>query len=221
MASGEVRAARVWDNPFHARKCKLAQLPEHLPQELWDTFLADVVQPRVKACSERAVLGSRLLGFVVRNLFTQHAADKLNAQGQPQTLCRHISASSFEHSNLRALAVTHAAAFAKASTPVADLVRPASRAAAPASPATLAADLVQPATPAAAPARPTTPTADFVGPTTHPSLLALPSSLLLLSPLLLLSLLVLALLLLALLLVSHTNRACHETCRFGWEEEAC
>ncbi|GFH31616.1 hypothetical protein HaLaN_30693, partial [Haematococcus lacustris] len=54
---------------------------------------------------------------------------------------RHISASSSEHSNLRALAVTHAVAFAKASTPVADLVRPASRAAAPACPVTLAADL--------------------------------------------------------------------------------
>ncbi|KAL6759980.1 dynein heavy chain 6 [Haematococcus lacustris] len=45
------------------------------------------------------------------------------------TQCRHISASSSEHSNLRALAVTHAAALAKAKTPAADLVRPATPAA--------------------------------------------------------------------------------------------
>ncbi|GFH12602.1 hypothetical protein HaLaN_08315, partial [Haematococcus lacustris] len=43
--------------------------------------------------------------------------------------CRHIFASSSEHSNLRALAVTHAAALAKAKTPAADLVRPATPAA--------------------------------------------------------------------------------------------
>ncbi|KAJ9529049.1 hypothetical protein QJQ45_007140 [Haematococcus lacustris] len=67
--------------------------------------------------------------------------------GLERSLCRHISASSSEHSNLRALAVSHAAALAKAKTPVADLVQPATRAAAPAWPATPTADLVRPATP--------------------------------------------------------------------------
>ncbi|GFH22209.1 hypothetical protein HaLaN_19636 [Haematococcus lacustris] len=81
--------------------------------------------------------------------------------------CWHISASSSEHSNLRALAVSHAAALAKAKTPVADLVQPATRAAAPAWPATPTADLVRPATPAAALAWPTTPTADFLQPATR------------------------------------------------------
>ncbi|KAJ9506378.1 hypothetical protein QJQ45_019481, partial [Haematococcus lacustris] len=38
---------------------------------------------RVKACSERAVIGSLLLGFLVRNLFSLHAADHLNEHGQP------------------------------------------------------------------------------------------------------------------------------------------
>ncbi|KAJ9508577.1 hypothetical protein QJQ45_012140 [Haematococcus lacustris] len=42
-----------------------------------------VVLARVKACSERAVLGSLLLGFFVRDLFTLHAADQLDEQGQP------------------------------------------------------------------------------------------------------------------------------------------
>ncbi|KAJ9506231.1 hypothetical protein QJQ45_014435 [Haematococcus lacustris] len=54
------------------------------------------------------------------------------------------------------LKFTHAAALAKAKTPVADLVRPATRAAAPVWPATPDADLVRPATPAAALALPTT-----------------------------------------------------------------
>ncbi|KAL6758917.1 hypothetical protein V8C86DRAFT_2434437 [Haematococcus lacustris] len=76
-ASGEARAARVKDYTF--------QLTEHLPQELWDAFLADAVQPRAKACSERAVIGSLLLGFLVRGFFTIHAADQLDKQGQPPT----------------------------------------------------------------------------------------------------------------------------------------
>ncbi|KAJ9509275.1 hypothetical protein QJQ45_001727 [Haematococcus lacustris] len=38
---------------------------------------------RVKACSERAVLGSLLLGFLVRDLFTLHAVGQLDAHGQP------------------------------------------------------------------------------------------------------------------------------------------
>ncbi|KAL6755266.1 hypothetical protein V8C86DRAFT_2437029 [Haematococcus lacustris] len=62
-ASGEARAARVRDNTFHARKCKLAHLTGHLPQELWDAFLERAVRPRVKAISERSVI-SLLLGFL-------------------------------------------------------------------------------------------------------------------------------------------------------------
>ncbi|KAL6764665.1 hypothetical protein V8C86DRAFT_3083638 [Haematococcus lacustris] len=82
-ASGEARAARVRDNTFHGRKTKLAHLTGHLPQELWDAFLERDVRPRVKAISERGVIGSLLLGFLVRGLFTLHAADQLDAQGQP------------------------------------------------------------------------------------------------------------------------------------------
>lgn len=33
-ALGEASAARIRNNPFHARKCKLAELTEHLPQAL-------------------------------------------------------------------------------------------------------------------------------------------------------------------------------------------
>ncbi|KAJ9517985.1 hypothetical protein QJQ45_004342 [Haematococcus lacustris] len=84
-ASGEARAARVGENTFHARKSKLAHLTGHLPQELWDAFLERAVRPRVKAISERSVIGSLLLGFLVRGLFTLHAADLLDAQGQPLT----------------------------------------------------------------------------------------------------------------------------------------
>ncbi|GFH14823.1 hypothetical protein HaLaN_10944 [Haematococcus lacustris] len=84
-ASGEARAARVRDNTFHARKAKLAHLIDHLPQELWDAFLKRAVRPRVKAISERGVIGSLLLGFLVCGFFTLHAADLLDAQGQPLT----------------------------------------------------------------------------------------------------------------------------------------
>ncbi|GFH28810.1 hypothetical protein HaLaN_27361, partial [Haematococcus lacustris] len=56
------------------------------------------------------------------------AAARQATQTQPAG-CRHISASSSEHSNLCALAVTHAAALAKAKTPAADSVRPATPAA--------------------------------------------------------------------------------------------
>ncbi|KAJ9526513.1 hypothetical protein QJQ45_017840, partial [Haematococcus lacustris] len=82
-ASGEARAARSRDNTFHARKAKLAHLTDHLPQALWDAFLDKAVRPRVKAISERGVIGSLLLGFLVRGLFTLHVADQLDAQGQP------------------------------------------------------------------------------------------------------------------------------------------
>ncbi|KAJ9526686.1 hypothetical protein QJQ45_017553 [Haematococcus lacustris] len=82
-ASGEARAARSRDNTFHARKAKLAHLIDHLPQALWDAFLDKAVRPRVKAISERGVVGSLLLGFLVRDLFTLHVADQLDAQGQP------------------------------------------------------------------------------------------------------------------------------------------
>ncbi|KAJ9526762.1 hypothetical protein QJQ45_017491 [Haematococcus lacustris] len=82
-ASGEARAARVRDNTFHTRKAKLAHLTGHLPQALWDAFLERAVRPRVKAISERGVIGSLLLGFLVRGLFTLHVADQLDAQGQP------------------------------------------------------------------------------------------------------------------------------------------
>ncbi|KAJ9526015.1 hypothetical protein QJQ45_009442 [Haematococcus lacustris] len=82
-ASGEARAARSRDNTFHARKAKLAHLTDHLPQALWDAFLERAVRPRVKAISEPGVIGSLLLGFLVRGLFTLHAADQLDAQGQP------------------------------------------------------------------------------------------------------------------------------------------
>ncbi|KAJ9510282.1 hypothetical protein QJQ45_015747 [Haematococcus lacustris] len=81
--SGEARAARDRDNTYHGRKCKLAHLIDHLPQELWDAFLADAVQPRVEAISERAVLASPLLGLLVRGLFTIHVADPLGLHDQP------------------------------------------------------------------------------------------------------------------------------------------
>ncbi|KAJ9525723.1 hypothetical protein QJQ45_003458 [Haematococcus lacustris] len=64
-ASGEARAARIRDNTFHARKAKLAHLIDHLPQALWDAFLDKAVRPRVKTISERGVIGSLLLGFLV------------------------------------------------------------------------------------------------------------------------------------------------------------
>ncbi|KAJ9504941.1 hypothetical protein QJQ45_021229, partial [Haematococcus lacustris] len=82
-ASGEARAARSRDNTFHARKAKLAHLTDHLPQALWDAFLDKAVRPRVKDISERGVIGSLLLGFLVRGLFTLHVANQLDAQGQP------------------------------------------------------------------------------------------------------------------------------------------
>ncbi|KAJ9526267.1 hypothetical protein QJQ45_009732 [Haematococcus lacustris] len=82
-ASGEARAARSRDNTFHARKAKLAHLTDHLPQALCDAFLDKAVRPRVKDISERGVIGSLLLGFLVRGLFTLHVADQLDAQGQP------------------------------------------------------------------------------------------------------------------------------------------
>ncbi|KAJ9510249.1 hypothetical protein QJQ45_015732 [Haematococcus lacustris] len=81
--SGEARAARDRDNTYHGRKCKLAHLIDRLPQELWDAFLDDAVQPRVEACSERAVLASLLLGLLVRGLFAIHVADPLGLHDQP------------------------------------------------------------------------------------------------------------------------------------------
>ncbi|KAL6764836.1 hypothetical protein V8C86DRAFT_3083908 [Haematococcus lacustris] len=63
-ASGEARAARDRDKTYYGRKCKLAHHTDHLPPALWDAFLADAALPRVKACSERAVIGSLLLGFL-------------------------------------------------------------------------------------------------------------------------------------------------------------
>ncbi|KAJ9508260.1 hypothetical protein QJQ45_011766 [Haematococcus lacustris] len=81
-ASGEARAARSRDSTFHARKAKLAHLTGHLPQALWDAFLDKAVRPRVKDISERGVIGTLLLGFLVRGLFTLHVADQLDAQGQ-------------------------------------------------------------------------------------------------------------------------------------------
>ncbi|KAJ9526367.1 hypothetical protein QJQ45_009842 [Haematococcus lacustris] len=81
--SGEARAARDRDNTYHARKAKLAHLIDHLPQELWDAFLADAVQPRVEAISERGVLASLLLGLLVRGLFTIRVADPLGLHDQP------------------------------------------------------------------------------------------------------------------------------------------
>ncbi|KAJ9515362.1 hypothetical protein QJQ45_016361 [Haematococcus lacustris] len=79
----EARAAHDRDNTYHGKKCKLAHLIVHLSQELWDAFLADAVQPRVEACSERAVLASLLFGLFVRGLFTIHVADPLGLHGQP------------------------------------------------------------------------------------------------------------------------------------------
>ncbi|KAJ9509375.1 hypothetical protein QJQ45_001818 [Haematococcus lacustris] len=81
--SGEARAARDRDNTYHGRKCKLAHLIDHLPQELWDAFQDDAVQPRMEAISERAVLASLLLGLLVRGLFTIHVADPLGLHDQP------------------------------------------------------------------------------------------------------------------------------------------
>ncbi|KAJ9534065.1 hypothetical protein QJQ45_002063 [Haematococcus lacustris] len=80
---GEARAARDRDNTYHGRKCKIAHLIDHLPQELWDAFLADAVQPRVEAISERGVLASLLLGLLVRGLFTIRVADPLGLHDQP------------------------------------------------------------------------------------------------------------------------------------------
>ncbi|KAJ9505829.1 hypothetical protein QJQ45_010011 [Haematococcus lacustris] len=62
-----------------------ANSTEHLPQALRAAFLLAVVL-RAKACSERAVLGSLLLGFLVRDLFSLHVADvadQLDEHGQP------------------------------------------------------------------------------------------------------------------------------------------
>ncbi|KAJ9525795.1 hypothetical protein QJQ45_009333 [Haematococcus lacustris] len=81
--SGEDRAARDKDNTYHGRKCKIAHLIDHLPQELRDAFLDDAVQPRVEAISERAVLASLLFGLLVRGLFTIHVADPLDLHDQP------------------------------------------------------------------------------------------------------------------------------------------
>ncbi|KAJ9525594.1 hypothetical protein QJQ45_003389 [Haematococcus lacustris] len=50
--------------------------------KLWYAFLAAVLA-QVKACSERAVIGSLLLSFLIRDLFTLHAADQLDEHGQP------------------------------------------------------------------------------------------------------------------------------------------
>ncbi|KAJ9511199.1 hypothetical protein QJQ45_013246 [Haematococcus lacustris] len=46
-------------------------------------FIELEYQPRVKACSEWAVLASLLLGLLVRGLFTIHVADPLGLHGQP------------------------------------------------------------------------------------------------------------------------------------------
>ncbi|KAJ9533841.1 hypothetical protein QJQ45_026932 [Haematococcus lacustris] len=81
--SGEARAARDRDNTYHGRKCKIAHLIDHLLQELWDAFLADAVQPRVEAISERGVLASLLFGLLVRGLFTIRVADPLGLHDQP------------------------------------------------------------------------------------------------------------------------------------------
>ncbi|KAJ9520255.1 hypothetical protein QJQ45_030284, partial [Haematococcus lacustris] len=48
------------------KKDKIAHLIDHLPQELWDAFLDDAVQPRVEAISERAVLASLLFGLLLQ-----------------------------------------------------------------------------------------------------------------------------------------------------------
>ncbi|KAJ9526546.1 hypothetical protein QJQ45_017699 [Haematococcus lacustris] len=72
-ASGEARAARSRDNTFHARKAKLAHLTDQLPQALWDAFLDKAVRPRVKNISERGVIGSLLLGFLLTDDATQCA----------------------------------------------------------------------------------------------------------------------------------------------------
>ncbi|KAJ9533827.1 hypothetical protein QJQ45_026913 [Haematococcus lacustris] len=77
--SGEARAARDRDG----RKCKLAHLTDHLTQELWDAFQDEAVQPRVEACSERALLASLGLGLLVRGLFTIRVADPLGLHDQP------------------------------------------------------------------------------------------------------------------------------------------
>ncbi|KAJ9505810.1 hypothetical protein QJQ45_029232, partial [Haematococcus lacustris] len=88
-ASGEARAARDRDNKYHDRKCKLVHLTHHLPHELWDAFLQAALA-RVKACSERVAIGSLLLGFLVRGLFTLHVADPCTASPctrQPSCTC--------------------------------------------------------------------------------------------------------------------------------------
>ncbi|KAJ9517874.1 hypothetical protein QJQ45_004198 [Haematococcus lacustris] len=56
-ASGEARAARSRDNTFHARKANAL-----------DAFLDKAVRPRVKAISERGVIGSLLFGFLPTSL---------------------------------------------------------------------------------------------------------------------------------------------------------
>ncbi|KAJ9518962.1 hypothetical protein QJQ45_026195, partial [Haematococcus lacustris] len=73
--SGEARAARDRDNTYHGRKCKLAHLIDHLPQELWDAFRADAVQPRVEAISERAVLASLLWAYSLLAAIPRHPSD--------------------------------------------------------------------------------------------------------------------------------------------------
>ncbi|KAJ9516730.1 hypothetical protein QJQ45_027134, partial [Haematococcus lacustris] len=83
-----------------------------------DTYSLCVLEHPLAALKEMARV-VRPFSEGGRVLLLEHARAELPLLGWYQ--CRHISASSSEHSNLRALAVTHAAAFAKASTPVADL----------------------------------------------------------------------------------------------------
>ncbi|KAJ9525650.1 hypothetical protein QJQ45_003319 [Haematococcus lacustris] len=57
-------------------------IPARGHDPLLATFLLAVLL-RVDACSERAVIGSLLLGFLVRDLFPLHVADQLDEHGQP------------------------------------------------------------------------------------------------------------------------------------------
>ncbi|GFH12766.1 hypothetical protein HaLaN_08514 [Haematococcus lacustris] len=84
----ELRGQAVERSPPHALFAQATPYTDHaiydpvLKQALWAAFLA-VALLRVKARSERAVVSSLLLGFLIRDLFSLHVADQLDVQGQP------------------------------------------------------------------------------------------------------------------------------------------
>ncbi|KAJ9528931.1 hypothetical protein QJQ45_000494 [Haematococcus lacustris] len=60
----------------------MAHPPQQARNKQVYAYLAAAL-PRVKAGSEQAVIGSLLLGFLVRDMFNLHVADQLDEHGQP------------------------------------------------------------------------------------------------------------------------------------------